>query len=190
MNRIDLEGRTPPGQHLVQKLPVLHYGAVPRIDLDRWELRLFGLLEEEVRWSYDELRALPSQSVTCDIHCVTRWSLLDTVWEGVTIHEVVGRLRLRLGVSHVLIHAEGGYTTNLSWEVFNRAENLLAWGYGGEQLSPAHGWPLRLVVPSRYFWKSAKWVRAIEFLDHDVPGFWEQAGYHNEGDPWKEQRFA
>ncbi len=186
----EIRARIPPGQRLVQRLPVLHYGSVPRVDLGKWDLRLFGLVEEEVRWTYDDVRALPSRTLTCDIHCVTTWSLLDTVWEGVPVGEVMRHVRLKPQARYVLVHAEQGFTTNMPLDVFVAEENLLAWGYSGEELTPEHGWPLRLVIPSRYFWKSAKWVRGIEFLDHDVPGFWEQYGYHNNGDPWKEERFG
>ena len=182
--------RIPPGQRLVPRLPVLHYGSVPRIDLDRWDLRLFGLVEQEVRWSYPQVRALPGQQVTADIHCVTTWSMLDTHWEGVPTREVLRHVRLRPEARFVLVHAEHGWTTNMTLEVFKAADNLLAWGYEGQDLAPEHGWPLRLVVPSRYFWKSAKWVRGLEFRADDVPGFWEGAGYHMDGDPWKEERYG
>jgi DMSO/TMAO reductase YedYZ molybdopterin-dependent catalytic subunit len=185
-----VRNRVPPGQRLASRFPVLHYGAVPRVDLERWDLRLFGLVEEEVRFTYQEIRALPRRSLTCDIHCVTGWSLLDTRWEGVSTGEVVSRAQLASDARYVLVHAEGGFTANLPLELFLGEDNLFAWGYDGKELSPEHGWPLRLVVPSRYFWKSAKWVRGIEFLDRDLPGFWERAGYHNEGDPWKEERYG
>jgi DMSO/TMAO reductase YedYZ molybdopterin-dependent catalytic subunit len=182
--------RTPPGQRLVKTLPVLHYGNVPRVDLEQWDFRLFGLVEEEVCWNYTEVRSLPGETLTSDIHCVTGWSMLDTIWEGVPTRELLRHVRLKPSARFVLIHAERGYTANLPLEVFSAEDSLLAWGYMGEELKPEHGWPLRLVVPSRYFWKSAKWVRGVEFLDRDTPGFWEQYGYHNEGDPWKEERYA
>lgn len=187
---VDPRARIPPGQRLVGRMPVLHYGSVPRVDLARWDFRLFGLVEEEVRWTYEQFRALPARSLTADIHCVTGWSMLDTRWEGVSTREVMRHVRLRPAARYVLVHAEHGFTTNLSLEVFLAEDNLFAWGYDGRDLAPEHGWPLRLVVPARYFWKSAKWVRGVEFLDHDVPGFWERAGYHNEGDPWLEQRYG
>jgi len=186
----DARARIPPGQRLVARMPVLHYGPIPRVDLARWDFRLFGLVEEEVRWDYAQFRALPSRSLTADIHCVTGWSMLDTRWEGVSTREVIRHVRLRPGARYVLVHAEHGFTANLSLDVFLAEDNLFAWGYEGQELPPEHGGPLRLVVPSRYFWKSAKWVRGVEFLDHDVPGFWERAGYHNEGDPWLEQRYG
>lgn len=186
----DAQTRLPPHQRLVTRMPVLHDGPVPRVDLARRDFRLFGLVEKEVRWTYPEFRALPAQEVICDVHCVTGWSMLDTRWEGVLVREVMRHVHLKPEARYVLIHAEGGFTANLPLEVFLAEENLFAWGYGGQELSPEHGWPLRLVVPSRYFWKSAKWVRGVEFLDHDVPGFWERAGYHNNGDPWKEERYG
>ena len=182
--------RVPSGQHLVGRMPVLHYGPVPRIDINQWDFRIWGLVEEEVRWAYPEFRALPGTQVTCDIHCVTTWSMLDTHWEGVSTREVLARVRLKPAARYVLVHAENGWTTNLSLEVLLAADNLLAWSYEGREITPDHGWPVRLVVPSRYFWKSAKWVRGLEFLDHDVPGFWERAGYHMNGDPWLEERFG
>jgi len=181
--------RLPPHQRLVDRMPVLHYGPVPRIDLASWDFRLFGLVESEVRWTYPEFRALPSREVVCDVHCVTGWSMLDTRWEGAPVQEVMRHVRLKPEARYVLIHAERGFTANLPLEVFLAEENLFAWGYEGRELAPEHGWPLRLVVPSRYFWKSAKWVRGVEFLDHDEPGFWERAGYHNNADPWKEERY-
>lgn len=186
----DQRPRIPGGQHLVKRLPVLHYGPVPRIDINKWEFRIFGLVEEEVRWTYPQLRALPSTRATCDIHCVTTWSMLDTHWEGVAVSELMKHVRVRPAARYVLVHAEQGWSTNLPLEDFLAPENLFAWGYEGQELAPEHGWPLRLVVPSLYFWKSAKWARAVEFLDRDVAGFWERAGYHMHGDPWREERYG
>ncbi len=186
----ELRRRIPPGQRLVGRLPVLHYGPVPQVDIKRWDFRIFGLVEQEVRWSYPQIRALPGVQQTCDIHCVTTWSMLDTHWEGVAIQEVMQHVRLQPAARYVLVHAENGWTTNMALDVLLAPDNLLAWSYEGRELTPEHGWPLRLVVPSRYFWKSAKWVRAFEFLDHDVPGFWEEAGYHMNGDPWREERYG
>ena len=186
----EVRSRIPRGQRLAARMPVLHYGPMPRIDINKWDLRLWGLVEEEVRWSYPELRAMPAAQMTADIHCVTTWSMLDTHWEGLSIQELMKHVRLRPTARYVLVHAEGGWTTNMALEVLLAPDNLLAWAYEGQELTPEHGWPLRLVVPSRYFWKSAKWVRGLEFLDHDVPGFWEQAGYHMNGDPWREERFG
>jgi DMSO/TMAO reductase YedYZ molybdopterin-dependent catalytic subunit len=186
----EIRSRLPHGQRLAVRLPVLHYGPVPRVDISKWDLRVWGLVEEEVRWTYPELRALPAAQVTADIHCVTTWSLLDTHWEGVSIQELMKHVRLKPTARYVLVHAEGGWTTNMALDVLLAPDNLLAWAYEGQEITPEHGWPLRLMVPSRYFWKSAKWVRGFEFLDHDVPGFWERAGYHMNGDPWLEERFG
>lgn len=181
--------RIPPGQHQTVKWPVLHAGSVPRIDLARWDFTLSGLVEQGTTWSWDEFRALPSVRVHADMHCVTHWSLLDCVWEGVAVSEVMKHVRIKPEARFVVAHAEQGWTTNLPLADFLGADCLLAWSQGGEPLTPDHGWPLRLVVPRLYAWKSAKWVRGIEFLSHDRPGFWERNGYHNHGDPWTEQRF-
>ncbi len=181
--------RLPPGQYLTTRFPVLHYGSVPRFDRETWDFRVWGLVEEEKRWTFDQFRALPTQSIVADIHCVTHWSKLDTRWEGVSTRQVLSHVRVRPEARFVLVHAERGFTANLSLEDFLREENLFAWRYDGQELTPEHGWPLRLVVPSLYFWKSAKWVRGIELLAEDRPGFWESYGYHNRGDPWREERF-
>ncbi len=186
----ELVSRVPPGQHLVNRLPVLHYGPVPQVGVERWDFRCYGLVEQEVHWSWAEFEALPARSQTSDIHCVTSWSMLDTVWEGVPTTEVMKHVRLKPEARYVLVHAENNFTANLSLDDFLAADNLFAWGYDNGPLRPEHGAPLRLVVPSLYFWKSAKWVRGLEFLDHDVPGFWERAGYHMHGDPWKEERYG
>jgi DMSO/TMAO reductase YedYZ molybdopterin-dependent catalytic subunit len=186
----DPRSRIPRGQRLAVRMPVLHYGPVPRTDITRWDFRIWGLVKEEARWTYPEFRALPPTQVTADIHCVTTWSMLDTHWEGVSIQEVMKHVRLEPAARYVLVHAEHGWTTNMALDVLLAADNLLAWAYEGQEITPEHGWPLRLVVPSRYFWKSAKWVRGFEFLDRDVPGFWERAGYHMNGDPWLEERFG
>lgn len=182
--------RIPPGQVQAKKWPVLHAGSVPRVDLKRWSLRLFGLVEEPKSWTWEEFRALPSVRVRADMHCVTTWSLLDNTWEGVSVGEVMRNVRLKPEARFVLVHAEHGWTTNLPLADFLGEDCLFAWSRNGEPLSPDHGWPLRLVVPRLYAWKSAKWVRAIEFLARDVPGFWEQAGYHARGNPWSEERFG
>ncbi|HXG40832.1 MAG TPA: sulfite oxidase-like oxidoreductase [Candidatus Limnocylindrales bacterium] len=183
-------GRLPPGQYLTQKFPVLHYGSVPRVDLATWDLRIWGEVERPIRLTWEEFRRLPRKEVRCDVHCVTRWSKLDTVWEGVPIQAIFELAGLRPTASHVLAHAEQGYTANLPLAVLDDADVLLADTYDGRPLDPEHGYPVRLLVPKRYFWKSAKWLRGLEFLDHDVPGFWERYGYHNDADPWREQRYA
>jgi DMSO/TMAO reductase YedYZ molybdopterin-dependent catalytic subunit len=180
--------RLPPRQGVPRYWPVLHAGAVPRVSLDDWTFRASGLVEAEAVWSWEQFRALPSAAVLADMHCVTHWSVLDNLWEGVTVREVMRRVRLRPEAGFMLVHAEGGYTTNLPLGDFLGEDCVFAWGRNGEPLSAEHGGPLRLVVPRLYAWKSAKWVRGVEFLAEDRPGFWERSGYHNHGDPWKEER--
>ena len=182
--------RLPAGQYLTEKWPVLHYGGVPRVDLATWDLRVDGLVEHPLRLTYDDLRRLPRTELEADIHCVTRWSLLGSRWGGVALSEVLAEARVKPATTHVLVHAEHGYTTNLSLEDFLRPDNMLADTRNGETITPEHGWPLRLLVPHLYFWKSAKWVRRFEFLDRDRAGFWEGYGYHNHGDPWQEERYG
>lgn len=181
--------RVPPGQVLTRKWPVLHAGSVPKVDLATWSLDINGLIEEPVRFTWDEFRALPGAKVFADMHCVTTWSLLDNVWEGVLVREVMTRVRVRPEARFVLVHAEHGWTTNLPLDDFLGDDCLFAWSRNGEPIAPDHGWPLRLVVPRLYAWKSAKWVRGVEFLARDQPGFWERNGYHHRGDPWAEERF-
>jgi len=185
-----LAGRVPPGQYVTEKFPVLHYGSVPRVDLARWDLVVRGLVDNPLRLTWEEFRRLPRKRVVADIHCVTRWSKLDTSWEGVPFSVVAELARVRPEASHVVAHAEGGYTTNLPLAVLLDDDVLLADTYAGEPLEPEHGYPVRLLVPKRYFWKSAKWLRGLEFLAHDEPGFWERYGYHNDADPWREERFS
>ena len=182
--------RLPPGQYLTEKWPVLHYGSVPKVDLATWDFRIEGLVEEPVRLSYEEFKALPRRSETIDVHCVTRWSLLDSTWEGVPISEVMNLVRLKPDATHVMIKAEHGFTANLSLDDLLRDENMLVDTRNGQPISPEHGWPVRLFVPHLYFWKSAKWVRGLEFMAGDRPGFWEQYGYHMRGDPWQEERYG
>jgi len=185
------EGRLPPGQALTQKFPVLHYGPTPRYpDLSVWDLRVFGLVEDEKRFSFDDLLAMPKTQITTDIHCVTRWSKFDTGWEGVRFRDFLERIQVKPEARFVIAHCEYGYTTNLPLEAMLDDNVLLAYHYAGRPLEPEHGYPLRTCVPKRYFWKSAKWLRGLEFRADDKLGFWEQAGYHNQADPWQEQRFA
>jgi DMSO/TMAO reductase YedYZ molybdopterin-dependent catalytic subunit len=181
--------RLPPGQYFTERFPVLHVGDVPRVDLDQWTFRIFGLVREERTLSWPELRALPEADVVVDIHCVTKWSKFDQRWTGVRVRDVMELVDVDPSVTHVLQHAEQGYTTNTPLAPLLGDDVLLAWAYDGAPLAPEHGGPLRMLIPSLYFWKSAKWLRGIEFLDHDAPGYWEQNGYHNEGDPWREQRY-
>lgn len=181
--------RLPPGQFLTEDWPVLHYGDIPRVDLSRWAFRVFGLVEAEQVWTWDEFMALPQMDTLCDIHCVTQWSRYDNRFTGVPVRAVMERVQLKPAATHVMVHAEQGFTTNLALADFLRDANVFAHAHNGEPLTPAHGWPLRLVVPHLYFWKSAKWVRGLEFMAGDRPGFWERNGYHMRGDPWSSERF-
>ncbi|MCL4459192.1 MAG: sulfite oxidase-like oxidoreductase [Chloroflexi bacterium] len=180
----------PPGQAITEKFPVLHYGPIPSFNEEEWDLRVFGLVEEPLRLSYKEFRELPAVTVVSDIHCVTGWSRLANVWEGVLFSELLQHIRLKSEAKYVMVHCDGGYTTNLPLEVMLDDDVLFAYRHNGADLTPEHGRPLRLVVPKRYFWKSAKWVRALEFMPEDQLGFWEQRGYHNNADPWKEERYS
>jgi len=182
--------RLPPGQYLTEKWPVLHAGSVPRTDLATWDFRIWGEVEEPVRLSWDELRALPSAEITVDIHCVTRWSRFDTRFRGVHWSELARLVRPKTSAHFVLAHAEQDFTANVPLEAVEDAGALIAYEADGEPLTPEHGWPLRLVVPTRYFWKSAKWLRGLELLPADQPGFWERYGYHNEADYWREERYG
>lgn len=193
--------RLPPGQSLTNRFPVLHYGSIPRVDLGTWDFRIFGLVENEVTWSWEEFNQLPRIQVLMDIHCVTRWSKMDTLWEGVSVATLVeeGFITIKPEARFVVQHCERNYTTNTPLELVLQPNFLLATHYNGRPLTPEHGYPLRAVVGSfadrrekggAYFWKGGKWLRGLEFLADDRPGFWENAGYHNEGDPWKEQRFG
>jgi DMSO/TMAO reductase YedYZ molybdopterin-dependent catalytic subunit len=182
--------RLPPGQYLTEKWPVLHAGSVPTVDLATWDFRVCGEVENPISLSYDELRSLPQTEVTTDIHCVTRWSRFDTSFRGVHWRDLAELVRPRETARFVVAHAEQGFTSNVPLEALDDENALVAWEADGEPLTPDHGWPLRLVVPSRYFWKSAKWLRALELLDHDQPGFWERYGYHNEADYRREQRYG
>jgi DMSO/TMAO reductase YedYZ molybdopterin-dependent catalytic subunit len=182
--------RIPPGQYKTDKFPVLHYGSVPHTGLATWDFRVFGEVEAPFTLTWDQFKALPRKSVHTDIHCVTRWSKLDTTWEGVPIQEVMRLAQLRPAARFVVAHSDQGYTANLPLDVLDDDDVLLADTFDGAPLEPEHGWPLRLIVPKRYFWKSAKWIRGLEFLDHDQLGFWERYGYNNDADPWKEERYS
>jgi DMSO/TMAO reductase YedYZ molybdopterin-dependent catalytic subunit len=160
------------------------------VDLASWDFKVFGQVDRPMRWTYEEFERLPRVRVQNDIHCVTRWSRFDNVWEGVAARELLKQVTPKPDARFVIIHAEQGYTTNLPLAELLRDDVLLADTHDGEPLSPEHGWPLRLVVPHRYFWKSAKWVRGFELVANDQPGFWEQNGYHNDADPWAEERFS
>jgi len=181
--------RVPPGQYVTERFPVLHAGATPRIDLAGWDFKVEGLVDADAKFSLDEIKSMPATDKTYDIHCVTKWTKLDTTWHGVEVKEFMSPFQLAPSASHVLVWAEHGFTANLPLEDLLAPDNLLAWEFGGEDLEVEHGWPLRLVVPHLYFWKSVKWVRGFRFLDHDEPGFWERNGYHMYGDPFREQRY-
>jgi DMSO/TMAO reductase YedYZ molybdopterin-dependent catalytic subunit len=183
------EGRLPPGQSLTLKWPVLHYGSVPRFDVAKWDFRVWGLVEQPARLTWEEFNHLPRTRCRSDFHCVTRWSRFDNEWDGVTFREIMQLVKRKAEATHVLIHAEQGFTANVPLADLDRDDVLLATHHDGQPLTPDHGYPLRLIVPHLYAWKSVKWIRGLEFLEHDVPGFWEQNGYHMYGDPFKEQRF-
>ncbi|HLE02916.1 MAG TPA: sulfite oxidase-like oxidoreductase [Dehalococcoidia bacterium] len=182
--------RLPPGQHLVRDLPVLHLGSVPRFDPRTWDLRVEGEVEEPLRFSWAEFLALPRVVRKSDVHCVTGWTRLDNDWEGVLFQTLADLARPRPEARFVTIEAEAGYFTSLPLDDLLREDVLLAYRLDGKDLAPEHGWPLRLVVPHKYIYKSAKWVRAIRFTREQEPGFWEQRGYSNSADPWKEERYA
>ena len=184
----ELSRRTPPGQSLTTKWPVLTYGLTPKFNPTTWTFRCFGLVEEEVSWTWEELLALPAQTPTVDIHCVTKWSKLDTHWKGVSIDTLLAAVQT--SATHVLATCDGGYSTNLPIADVTGDRAWIVYEYDGAPLPPEHGGPARLLVPHLYFWKSAKWVRGLTLRDHDAPGFWEQHGYHIYGDPWKEQRYT
>jgi DMSO/TMAO reductase YedYZ molybdopterin-dependent catalytic subunit len=199
--RLRHENRLPPGQSLTLKFPVLHYGPVPFFNPATWEFRVWGEVEQEARWNWDEFNRLPRTRVTIDLHCVTRWSKADTLWEGVSVRTLLdqGLIKLKPAAQFVMQHAEYGFTVNLPLSVVLQDNFLLATHYNGSPLEPDHGYPLRGVVgaiPGRadlltpYLWKGAKWLRGLEFMCRDRLGFWEQAGYHNDAGVWAEERFA
>jgi DMSO/TMAO reductase YedYZ molybdopterin-dependent catalytic subunit len=180
--------RVPPGQYLTERFPVLTVGPNPAYDLADWDFTVFGEVENELKLCWDELQALPQKEVTTDIHCVTRWSKLDTVWVGVPVSEVLARAGVKPGGSHAMAYSDGGYATNIPLSALYDDDVLLAHTYDGKPLEHDHGAPLRLLVPKRYFWKSAKFLRKLEVMSEDRMGFWELNGYHNDADPWREQR--
>ncbi len=195
------QGRLPPGQSLTNRFPVLHYGPVPRANLETWSLHIWGRVEKPVELSWGEFNRLPRRQISIDLHCVTKWSRLDTVWEGVSVRDMIaqGVFTPLTDAHYVMQHAEMGYTVNLPLEVVLQDNFLLATHFNGQPISPEHGYPLRGVVGAvpgwedlftPYLWKGAKWLRGLEFLTEDRLGFWEQAGYHNNADAWKEERFA
>jgi DMSO/TMAO reductase YedYZ molybdopterin-dependent catalytic subunit len=192
VNRGSPKDRTPPGQTLTSKWPVLHYGKVPTVDPTRadWKLRIFGLCDSPQELSYAEIRALPAVDVVCDMHCVTHWSRLDNTFTGVPTRAIIERAKPKPEARFVMCHSEAGFTTNVPLDEFIADDCILAYQWEGKDIEPDHGWPLRGLVPRLYLWKSAKWIRGIELRATDAPGFWEQNGYHMHGDPWTEERFG
>ena len=197
--QMEKEGRLPPGQSLTQKFPVLHYGSIPPFDPKTWRFFIRGEVIEDLIWDWGEFSRLPSTEIMMDIHCVTRWSKFDTPWKGISVQALIneGIIQLKPNVKYVLQYAEGGYTSNLPLEIVLQENFLLATHYDGNPLTPEHGYPVRGIVgqipgkkdlKTTYFWKGAKWLIGLEFLTEDQMGFWEKSGYHNEGDPWQEQR--
>ncbi|MGH9051654.1 MAG: sulfite oxidase-like oxidoreductase [Acidimicrobiia bacterium] len=182
------EGLIPPGQYVTEDFPVLSAGPTPRISLDAWDLTVETETGETRRWTWPEFQALPTEEITADIHCVTKWSKLGTRWEGVAVDTLLEGLQS--SARYVVAWSDGGYTTNLPLEDVVDGKAWIAHRYGGEDLEPVHGGPARLLVPHLYFWKSAKWVRGLRLAEKDEPGFWESLGYHNYGDPWREQRYS
>ena len=185
--RID---RIPPGQHEDKGWPVLHAGSVPKIDVEKWRFEIWGQVEENVELNFQEFMALPKVKVFSDIHCVTSWSRLNNLWEGISTSTIKELVKILPEAKYVLVHAHKKFTTNLSLEDFFASDVILAIKHNNTYLSREHGAPVRLIVPRLYFWKSAKWVAGLEFLAEDKRGFWESSGYHNHGDPWKEERYS
>ena len=179
--------RLPPGQYITHDFPVLSAGPTPRIDLDSWNFEITGLVDEPRSWTWEEFNSLPMETVTQDIHCVTKWSKLDMNWTGVSLDVLLERLET--DATHLMAHSYGGYTTNLPLADVMGGRSWIAIGHDNQPLAPEHGGPARLLVPHLYFWKSAKWVRGIELMAGDSRGFWERNGYHDYGDPWREQRY-
>ena len=182
------EARVPPGQYVTDDFPVLSAGPTPLHPLESWSFEIRGAVDNPVSWSWDEFRALPSETVTVDIHCVTKWSKLDTEWTGVSLDTLLGGVET--SAAYVTAFSDGGYTTNLPIEDVTGGKAWIADAFDGAPLAPEHGGPARLLVPHLYFWKSAKWVRGLELVAEDRLGFWESLGYHRRGDPWLEQRYA
>jgi DMSO/TMAO reductase YedYZ molybdopterin-dependent catalytic subunit len=185
----DLAHRVPPGQVIATRWPVLHQGDVPPFDPATWDLRVWGLVDAEMSWTWTELQCLPAVTIDGDLHCVTRWSSLGHTWTGVSASTLCNLATVSSSARFVVLHGESGYTANLAIEDFLDPRVVLATHHDGEPLTPEHGAPLRAVVPERYAWKSVKWLRGVEFLAEDRPGLWESFGYSNSADPWREERF-
>ena len=187
-----LNERIPPGQYETKDFPVLSAGPTPRTSLERWDFSIYGEVAKDLKWTWDEFRKLPHETVTVDIHCVTKWSKLDTVWTGVSVDTLLKGIDLdaQPAVGYLVAFCDGDYTTNLPLAAVRGGKAWVVDEYDGRPLAPEHGGPARLLVPHLYFWKSAKWVRGFKLISEDRPGFWESLGYHNYGDPWKEQRYT
>jgi DMSO/TMAO reductase YedYZ molybdopterin-dependent catalytic subunit len=188
--RKTVEERTPPGQTLTEKWPVLHYADVPRVTEESFRFKVWGLVDRPVEWTWREFVALPATRVTSDFHCVTTWSRLDNLWEGVLFSTVAERVGVQAAARHVMVHSSDGYYTNVGLDWLRDGDVLFAWSHDGRPLEAIHGGPLRLVVPKLYAWKSAKWVSGLEFMERDRRGFWEERGYHNRGEPFAEERYS
>ena len=185
-----MQDKLPPGQSLTQKWPVLHVGSTPQFNPAAWDFYIWGLVKQPKRFTWEEFSALPTVQQVSDMHCVTRWSKFDSTFEGIPMAEVMKHVELLPEAKYVMVHADSGYTTNLPVNELLGDDVMFALKYEGQPLAPEHGYPVRLLVPRLYLWKSAKWVRGLEFIGEDQPGFWEQYGYHNHGDPWREERFG
>ncbi|MFU1720298.1 sulfite oxidase-like oxidoreductase [Bacillus velezensis] len=183
--------RIPPNQNVTTKFPVLHAGNVPYYeDMSKWNLQVYGLVDRPMLLSFEDIKSFPEAEVKNDIHCVTGWSRLDNIWQGIRAKDIAEKAGVHKEAGFVILHAEEGWTANLSLSDFTRETSLLAYAHNGEPLTPEHGYPLRGVFPHLYFWKSAKWLRGIQFTKENHPGFWEKNGYHMRGDPWKNERFT
>jgi len=182
--------RIPPGQRPIEEMPVLHYGKTQTIDPRKWRFKITGLVEERIELSLEEFKSLPQSKVISDVHCVTGWSKLDNLWEGVLSGEIGKLVKILPEARFVMVHSVGGFTVNMSIEDFFEPEVIFAMKHNGKELTPEHGYPVRLVVPKLYFWKSAKWVEGVEFMKEEKLGFWESHGYHRRGDPWAEERYS
>lgn len=187
---VNRKNRVPPGQRLTDKFPVLHYGTIPEIDITTWQFKIWGLVEKELILDYERFTKLPRLKVHADIHCVTGWSKLDTLWEGVSPSTIQELIKIKDDAKYVMVHAANKFTTNLSLDDFFADDVIFALKYDKKTISQAHGFPVRLVVPRLYFWKSAKWVTGLEFISEERLGFWESNGYHAHGDPWEEERYS
>lgn len=182
--------RLPPGQYETKDFPVLSLGPTPQISKSDWSLKIFGLVEHEIELDWEKINTFPQKNVVKDIHCVTKWSKFDTNWKGVDLEDIISIVKVKKEATHIIAYSYDGYTTNLPMEDILNGKAMVALEYDGQDIEAKHGGPARLLVPHLYFWKSAKWLKGIEFVDADQPGFWEKRGYHNYGNPWKEQRYT